>query len=130
MKLYQLFALVFSLLLLGGIAVSNSGCLALAAGAGAGVAYSRGDLESSMDQPVDKLAKASVSALETLKFSNVTRKEDALSATIEAKTSGDKKIEITIKSITPRISKISIRVGVFGDKAISRAILEKIQAGL
>ena len=51
-------------------------------------------------------------------------------AVIVARTAEDKKIEIKVSSVSAAQAKVQIRVGVFGDEALSQRILEKIRANL
>jgi hypothetical protein len=119
-------------LVLAAAATLHSGCLAVAAGAaGAGtVAYVRGELAASLDQNFDRSVRATERAIADLKFAKISEKQDALVAVIVARTAEDKKIEIKVSSVSVARTKVQIRVGVFGDEALSQRILEKIRANL
>jgi hypothetical protein len=109
----------------------QSGCIAVAAGAGAGaVAYIRGDLEATLGNPYEAVAKAADRAIGQLEFARISQRKDALSANLTARTAQDKKIEIVITRVGDGLTKVRIRVGVFGDEALSLAILDKIKANL
>lgn len=110
----------------------HSGCLAVVAGAaGAGtVAYVRGELTASLDQNFDRTVHATERAIEDLKFANISEKQDALVAVIVARTAEDKKIEIKVSSVSAAQTTVQVRVGVFGNEALSQRILEKIRANL
>ena len=109
-----------------------SGCVAVMAGAaGAGaVAYVRGGLEADLDAPYDKAVGASAQAIQQLQFVSVSERKDALDAVLLARTAEDRKIEIKISRRGPELSRVCIRVGVFGNEAKSLAILERIKANL
>jgi hypothetical protein len=108
-----------------------SGCIAVAAGAGAGaVAYIRGELNSSLEASVEKAAKATQAAITDLKLSEISSKADALSAEFVARDAQDNKIVIVLKRNTDHITSISIRVDTFGDQEISQTILESIKKHL
>jgi len=49
---------------------------------------------------------------------------------VTAKTAGDKDVKITIKKEGQNTSRIWIRVGVFGDQALSRQIYDNIKSQL
>lgn len=119
-------------LVLAAAAALPSGCLAVAAGAaGAGtVAFVRGELAASLDQSFDQSVRATNRAIEDLKLAKISETQDALVATIIARTAEDKKIEITVSSVSAAQAKVQIRVGVFGDEALSQRILEKIRSNL
>lgn len=124
-------SLLFLTLGLGALSL-NQGCVAVVAGAGAGaaVAYVRGDLDTTLETGLDKGVDAVNGAISQLKFAKVSEKKDALGAVIIARNSADKKIEFRLEHQGARITKLKIRVGVFGDEALSLAILEKVKANL
>ena len=109
----------------------NSGCLLLAAGAGAGtVAYVRGELTASLGNELGAVAKATGRAVEQLKFAKISEREDALSAKFTTRTAQDKKIEIELTKVGEKLTKVQIRVGGFGDETVAMSVLEKIKANL
>ncbi len=118
-------------LLLGCTTLLTSGCLAVAAGAGAGtVAYVRGDLQSTLDGSLSRCTKAADKAITQLKFAKVEENRDALTSVIVARTAEDKRVEIKMTATTSHVVNVSIRVGVFGDSRIATAVLEKIKSNL
>jgi len=110
----------------------QSGCLVVAAGAaGAGtVAYIRGELEASLEGRYDAVVTAASGAVTDLKFARISENKDALTAVIIARTADDKKIEIRVTRVTDTLSKVQIRVGIFGDEFVSVSILDRIKANL
>jgi len=129
---FQFLLRALGALVLAAAVALHSGCLAVAAGAaGAGtVAYVRGELAASFDQNFARTERAANRAIEDLKFAKISEKQDALVAMIVARTAEDKKIEIKVSSVSAAQAKVQIRVGVFGDEALSQRILEKIRANL
>ena len=108
-----------------------SGCLAVAAGAGASaVAYVRGDLETNLHTDYNRVVDSARNAINELEFAKVSENKDALKAVIVARTAMDKKVEITIVNSGKKLTNIKIRVGLFGDEALSMSILDKIRTGL
>jgi Protein of unknown function (DUF3568) len=107
------------------------GCLVIAAGAaGAGtVAYVRGELDATVGSDYERVIDASNRALDQVQFVRISEKRDAFSAVIIARTAEDKKVEIRLTKEGDRLTKVQIRIGVFGNEERSRVILEKIQAG-
>jgi hypothetical protein len=122
--------------LAGALAASGllltSGCLAVAAGAGAaaGVAYVRGDLEATLNAGLDQSIRATDKAVQQLAYAKVSEKKDALLDTFVVRNSADKKIEIRLENAGEGLTKVRIRVGVFGDETLSRAVFDKIKASL
>ena len=107
------------------------GCIAVAAGAGAGVvAYVRGDLETTVPTEYIKVVESARRALKDLEFTKVSDNKDALKAVLIARTALDKKVEVTLTNSGKKLTSIKIRVGVFGDEQLSLAILDKIKSGL
>ncbi len=107
------------------------GCIAVAAGAGAGVvAYVRGDLETTAPTDYLRVVESARRALKDLEFTKVSDNKDALKAVLVARTALDKKVEVTLTNSGKKLTSIKIRVGVFGDEQLSLAILDKIKSGL
>lgn len=112
-----------------------SGCavVLLGAGAGAGVAgatYVMGKLEDEVNAPVAKAQQASVAAFKWLELPIDKQRGDKLAAELESETADQKKIWVSITLLTSSRSKIVIRVGLMGDEARSRQILQAIHARL
>jgi len=114
------------------VLASLTGCVAVVAGAaGAGaVAYVRGQLESTLSAGYDKAADAANLAVQQLQFSKISEKKDAVADIITVRTAGDRKIVIKIDKVAALSSKVRIRVGWFGDEALSLTVLDKIRANL
>jgi hypothetical protein len=109
-----------------------TGCVVVAAGAvGAGaVAYVRGELESSVEADLDATYAAVQRALDKLEFARIEQRKSGLDAQLVHRTALDKRVEIKLKKITDRLTKIEIRVGIVGDQELSLTLLDKIRAEL
>ena len=110
----------------------SGGCAVLlfTGGAAAGVgtvAFIKGELRSTQEIPYEQTFQGSVEALEELQFAITKQSKDALSATIVARGSNDKKITIQLNKTSETLTKIQIRVGMFGNQQTSQLILEKIK---
>jgi hypothetical protein len=122
---------LFALLLASLALTFTSGCIAVAAGAGAtAVAWVKGELRTSVKGSFENSVAAANRAVQQLEFATVSESRDGLLAIIVARNAADKKIEIKIENAGGALSKVGIRVGVFGDEPVSLAILEKIKANL
>jgi len=120
-------------LLSGALLAMQSGCLvvAAAAGTGAAVAYVRGDTEANLEgNPGQVVAAANAALKEDLKLALVSSSVTSLDGTVIARTADDTKVDVTIKSTGDKSSNVSVRIGTFGDQALSAQILEKIKARL
>ena len=126
-SLSRLLAAVLLAISLAGL----SGCILAAAGAGAGaVAYAGRELEATLPSDYNKVVRATQNAIQRLEFTKVSEQRDALKAVLVSRTGLDKKVEITITNIGNKTTRVSIVVGLIGDKELSVAILDKIKAGL
>ncbi|MCJ7692344.1 MAG: DUF3568 domain-containing protein [Sedimentisphaerales bacterium] len=123
---------VFLVLLLSGVAVLAQGCVVAAVGAGAAgtVAYVRGDLETVETAGLETLYKASLVALDELELAVIQKAKDAMTAEIISRDVEDKKIRIKLNSTAEGMTKLSIRIGMFGDETKSRLIYEAIKKEL
>lgn len=114
------------------VVVLVSGCVAVlvvgaAAGAG-GVAYVKGELQSSEAVAFDKAYDASLAAMTDMSYAIVDKQKDTVSAKITARGAGDKKITVALDKVSVSVTKITIRVGYWGDETLSRQILDKIKS--
>lgn len=123
---------VISIILLGVLALGCSGCFVAVVGAGAaaGVGYAKGDLEAVLDAEPTDVYDASLKAMDELELPVISKEKNALEAKIVSRTTEDKKVQITIKRTETNATKLSIRIGVFGDEVLSRLIYDKIKANL
>ena len=128
-RLFRGFAASLSLLAFAGL---GSGCVAVvAAGAGAGtVAYLRGELAATLGGNLDRTNQAVNRAIEELKFVRISENKDALLALNVVRNAADQRIEIRQDVVGEKLTRVRIRVGVFGDERLSRTLLDRIQAKL
>jgi hypothetical protein len=114
------------------IVVTQSGCLVAAAAGAAGgtVAYMKGDVEAVVEGNVEQTFNATKAAMDELKLPLMATWSNAMEAHVEARVGTDNKATVNINGQSEKLSKVSIRVGTFGDQGLSQAILEKIKANL
>jgi hypothetical protein len=115
--------------------ILTPGCVVAAVGvagaAGAGsVAYVRGELDAHLGSPYDAVAAAAAKAVAQLGFYKVSETRDAFTEKIVARDAEDKKVEITAGREADNLTKLTIRIGMFGDEEKSHAILDKVNANL
>jgi hypothetical protein len=122
----------FSAAIAAGALSLTSGCFVVAAGAaGAGtVAYIRGELDADLGSGYDQVIDASNRALAQVQFVRISESKDVFSDVIIARTAEDKKVRVELTKEGDRLTKVRIRIGLFGDELKSRALLEKIEADL
>lgn len=112
-----------------------TGCVVVAVGAGAAAgaatyAYVSGELRSVEQAELQRAVRAGTGAVEALQFKLVSTRSDALYGEINAVTAANKKVVIRFKRIGDNATDVRIRVGTFGDKAVSIAILERLRQRL
>ncbi|MDA2917237.1 DUF3568 domain-containing protein, partial [Nitrospinae bacterium AH_259_B05_G02_I21] len=112
-----------------------SGCavavLATGAGLGAGTyAWLKGELQRTYPATYDAVWNASSDALQSLEMPVVSQQRDALKGTIMAKRADGSDVRVDVKYLTDKTTQVSIRIGLFGDRADSARVHETIQARL
>ena len=91
-------------------------------------AFVRGDLESAQIATMEQMYIATEQALNDLEFRIISQRLGKNTAYIKAKELGGRPINVDFERRTPQVTKTTIRVGVWGDQAISRLVLGEIQA--
>lgn len=119
------------------VAAAVAGCgPALIATAGFGAlqtgteAFIRGELEAAVANPIAEVFAAGEAAVLELQFKVTNSKLGEFNGYIRARESQGRKIVIDVEKKSPVVTKINVRVGLFGDQAISRLILSHIQEKL
>lgn len=120
------------IIVLLGTAGFVQGCVVAAVGLAAGgtIAYVRGDLESVESKKLDVVYEATLKAMEKLGLAVTKKSKDAMSAVIVGRDAQDKKVTITLKTVSDEATRLSIRVGVFGSETKSRLIYKEISENL
>lgn len=125
--------------LFGLAAIALSGCLTpfdFAANAGLGVAqagtssFIQGTLQAAFDKPMDKVVEASRRALADLGY-EITREDSGTHyAQMQGSQSDGSSIVLKFRKSSETVTGLSIRVGLWGDNAVSRLILIEIEREL
>lgn len=115
------------------LAAPLSGCVALlvgAAGGAAGAVYIMGKLTEEVPHGVPAVHTAAQSALRDLDLAVSEDRADALSARLESEFADHAHVWIALDSAGEGRTTITIRVGLAGDEARSRKILDAIRVHL
>ena len=117
------------------LATQISGCAgaALLAGGAAGVGaivWVKGKLEQELSVPLPRVYTATLAALKQFELPIQEKKKDMLVARVESQLADGKRVWIDIRSLTESSTKITIRIGMFGDRSRSRRLLEAIRRHL
>jgi hypothetical protein len=123
------------LVLLASLLAFVSGCalfvVGAAAGAGAGgYAWINGEIKTTEGASMDQTWNATLAAMKDLEFPVTDQAKDALEANLTARNASNTNISIKLKNLSNASTEIRIRVGTFGDEALSRTILNKINSRL
>lgn len=120
-----------SLLILVGLSLPMTGCLVVAAGAGAGAyAFVRGGLESHLNAPMVDCIEAVKETMLQMGYVRVRESSDALTSRFIYRDSSDRKIEIKLDAKPRDLIAIRIRTGLIGDREHSLLILNTIHTNL
>jgi hypothetical protein len=116
------------------VLVTTAGCAAVLIGGAVlagSAAFVRGDLEAGLEAPLPEVWAATQRAIdEDLELTVQDRRSDALYAKLVAFTAKDQRVWIDLERLDEQLTIVRIRVDVFGNEALSRLILDKIQARL
>ena len=111
-----------------------SGCAAVvvggAAAAGAGYLWFNGNLEHTLDSALPKVEVATRQALEGLDLVGIETRADKLKGRVTARMADGTKVTVKLKAMDFETTSVRIRVGTFGDQAISEQILRHIERRL
>lgn len=120
-------------LLLGLSLLLTIGCAAAvlvgggAAAGGGAYAYIKGELKSTEEVSLSRAWKAAQMAMDDLEFQTLNKAKDFFDGEINASGAGGKEIKVKLKRISDNLTEIKVRVGTFGDRALSEQILDRIK---
>lgn len=115
------------------------GCLTpfdFAANAGLGIAqagtssFIQGTLQSAVDRPMEEVFEAAKRALAKLGYESTREDLTEFYAQLQSSQSDGSSIVIKLKKSSPKVTGVSIRVGLWGDNAVSRLIFIEIEKEL
>jgi N-acetylglutamate synthase/N-acetylornithine aminotransferase len=111
---------------------TQAGCFlaVAAAGTGAGVAYVRGDTDAVVSALPQEVAAASEAAAKEMNLTVTSNNSSRLDARVVARTASDTPVVVSVKAEGPEASRVSIRVGRFGDDSMQATMLQKIRQNL
>ena len=93
-------------------------------------AFIRGELEAALATPLPEVYEAAQTAIKELEFTPRAAKLGDYNGYVYARETQGRKVDIDLEKKSPRVTKVNIRVGIFGDQAIARLILGSIQKQL
>lgn len=128
-------ALAHALLLglLAAMPLASTGCFGLLLVGGAGtsaIAFATGELRSTEPTALHALDAACATAVDVLGYDEVETDREADRIRWRARTASGDPVDIRLLAKGPESTTLRIRVGVFGDEAKSRLVLEQIHQSL
>ena len=113
----------------------SSGCALFVVGGAAAVgagsyAYVNGESKEAEAAGLDKTWNATLAATKEMQLAVISQRKDAFSGEVTARTADDKKVVISLKRLSESNTELRVRVGTFGDEAMSRTITGKIRGKL
>src|SRR5205823_4342591 len=117
---------------LGLFLATQSGCLLFVAAAGTGgtVAYLKGDSEILMDGTPPQVAAAAEKSAKEIGLTVVSNEANSIDSKVVTRTADDARVVVYAKAEGDKLSKVHVRMGVFGDDAMQQRMIEKIKANL
>jgi hypothetical protein len=116
------------------LCLAVSGCLPFivgaAAGAASGVVWVQGRLQKELDYPAGRVHGAAVSTVKKLGLKVTEDKSDQVSSKVQADFADGTHCWIDVEALTNKRSRITIRVGVMGNKTRSQVLLDEIERKL
>ncbi len=114
---------------------SQLGCSVLLFGggdvAGAGmVAYAKGQLSAAEEVELDRAWDVAQGVMEDLDFTIESRHTTATSAKLVARGADNRRVTVGLQKRAGDLTEIQIRVGFFGDEALSRVIFNRMRRRL
>jgi hypothetical protein len=101
---------------------------AVSAGAGA---FVNGEIQAAWTVPIDAMWPSGQEAIRQLQFKVVSEKLRSKNRGLMfAEDLNGRSIEISMRAITPTVTRFTIRVGTFGDEAVSRLIVKQLEIEL
>ena len=132
MKRAKLLAVVFLTVC---SALCAGGCILLAVGAGAGLGvgaykFVKGELEVAYPAGYEETWSAALAAMDALELTREDAGKDAFGGRIEAARADGTPVKMSVTPVTPDSTTVKIRVGTFGNRAMSDMIASEIEAKL
>ena len=110
---------------------AGCGALLLVGGAGgSAITFETGELRSTEETSILELHEACRIAVETLGYAESTAVQDTSKIRWRATTMGGEPVDIRLVARGSQSTDVRIRVGVFGNEARSRLVLEQIRQSL
>jgi hypothetical protein len=79
---------------------------------------------------LDLVWQVALEVMQDLQFPLTSQGKDALTGELTARTAQDKKVHRQLKKLTKQTTELRIRVGAFGDEALSLLIEDRIKKKL
>jgi hypothetical protein len=120
----------------------HQGCASTAVIAAAGVtagfglaqgqaeSFITGELKAARLVPMDAVLRATIMAMDEMQLHIIEQRTSDHDAYVMAKAQVGPEFKVKLKAKSPMVTKISIRIGIMGDQAVSRLVLTRIDVKL
>jgi hypothetical protein len=95
-----------------------------------GATNTLGSYSTMIDGPPDKVTTASQKAAEDLKLTDIVGTSTKVDGKVTANTAQGDAVTIDVAQAGENVSKVTIRVGVTGDDAVSKQLVDRIKSHL
>ena len=95
-----------------------------------GATNTLGSYSVMIDGPPDKVTNAAKKAADDLKLTEIVANGTTIDGKVTAKTAQGDAVTIDIAQAGENVSKVTIRVGVTGDDAVSKQLVDRIKSHL
>ena len=90
------------------------------------ITYSAGAASRVFAVPASTMHPPVLAAMEDLRFTNVRRFNDSGVVLFQGTTADNRRVSLTLRSPTPSSVRATVRIGLFGDEPMSKAVIERI----
>ena len=92
--------------------------------------FINGELKAARQTSLDQALNATRNVMQELQLPIKADRRSSRKAYLNGEAEGGPQVGVTLTSICPVATKIEIRVGILGDQAVSRLVMERIDAQL
>lgn len=114
------------------VLAAGAGCLFVAAGAAAGgtLAYVKGELQETLASPIEPATAAAEKAMAKLGLTTEVASKSGLVSQFVAHLADGTKVVVKLESLSAQTTRVGVRVGLVGDRALSARVLGAIKENL
>ena len=93
---------------------------------GAGYSFSAGRATQTFSSSAQVVAPAVVAAMDDLRIEDVRRVNESSMTIFEGKTADNRRASVTLRPQKQGSTRVTVRIGLFGDEPLSRALMDRV----